>query len=180
MIELNPTGRLILGMLALGLRTGYDIKQLADKSTRHFWAVSYGQLYPELRRLEEAGLVAGRSEPSGGRPRQVYELTDAGWAELREWLEAPSTTSWEVRSEVLLKLFFSDFAEEVATREQIAALRRRHEEKLATLRAMDAGAAEWRHRGPYRTLRFGIELSEWVVDWCRREELPAADTDSEE
>ena len=50
---LTPTGRVILGMIALGNQTGYDIKQLVDKSTRHFWAASYGQIYPELRRLEE-------------------------------------------------------------------------------------------------------------------------------
>src|SRR5947208_14554136 len=75
---LTPTGRVILGMIGIGKQTGYDIKQLVDKSTRHFWAASYGQIYPELKRLEELGLVQGRSEPSGGRARTVYELTDAG------------------------------------------------------------------------------------------------------
>ena len=68
-IALSPTGRVILGMLALGRNTGYDIKQMVDKATRHFWAVSYGQLYPELRRLEHQGLVRGHSEPTGGRTR---------------------------------------------------------------------------------------------------------------
>ena len=56
---LTPTGRVILGMIALGKQTGYDIKQFVDKSTRHFWAASYGQIYPELRRLEEQGLIVG-------------------------------------------------------------------------------------------------------------------------
>jgi hypothetical protein len=42
--DLTPTGRVILGMLALGKTTGYDIKQFVDKSTRHFWAASYGQI----------------------------------------------------------------------------------------------------------------------------------------
>src|SRR5438105_15814443 len=83
---LTPTGRVILGMIALGKRTGYDIKQLVDKSTRHFWAASYGQIYPELRRLEDQGLVRGRPEPSGGRARTVFELTDAGQRALVEWL----------------------------------------------------------------------------------------------
>ena len=48
---------------------------MVDSSTRFFWAASYGQIYPELRRLEQAGLVEGRSEPHGGRGRTVYELT---------------------------------------------------------------------------------------------------------
>ncbi len=65
--ELNPTGRVILGMLAQGQRTGYDIKQFVDKSTRHFWAASYGQIYPELKRLEDQGLVQSRpSRPVAG------------------------------------------------------------------------------------------------------------------
>ncbi len=70
---LTPTGRVILGMIALGRQTGYDIKQFVDKSTRHFWAASYGQIYPELRRLEEQGLVDGqrravrRPRPNGLR-----------------------------------------------------------------------------------------------------------------
>src|SRR5437868_12137602 len=84
--ELSATGRVILGMIAIGKQTGYDIKQLVDKSTRHFWAASYGQIYPELKRLEERGLIRGRSEPSGGRARTVYELTDAGRTALLAWL----------------------------------------------------------------------------------------------
>src|SRR5205807_4069050 len=83
---LTPTGRVILGMIALGKRTGYDIKQLVDSSTRYFWAASYGQIYPELRRLEQQGLIRGRSEPTGGRSRMVYALTAAGEAALQGWL----------------------------------------------------------------------------------------------
>src|SRR5256885_16262574 len=67
--DLTPTGRVILGMLRLGKRTGYEIKQIVDVSTRFFWAASYGQIYPELKRLEERGLVGSRSEPTGGRAR---------------------------------------------------------------------------------------------------------------
>src|SRR2546425_13082496 len=68
-MELAPTGRVVLGMLSLGKRTGYDIKQLVDVSTRFFWAASYGQIYPELKRLETQGLVESSSQPTGGRAR---------------------------------------------------------------------------------------------------------------
>src|SRR2546421_7814657 len=100
---LTPTGRVILGMIALGKRTGYDIKQLVDKSTRHFWAASYGQIYPELRRLEDQGLVRGRPEPTGGRPRMVYELTDAGQQALDAWLRTDAEPLYELRDEGMLK-----------------------------------------------------------------------------
>src|SRR5438105_9171719 len=122
MSELSATGRVILGMIAFGRRTGYDIKQLVDKSTRHFWAASYGQIYPELRRLEQQGLVWGRPEPSGGRARTVYELTDAGQRALAEWLESDRQLAYELRDEGMLKLFFSDIAPHT-TIETVRALR---------------------------------------------------------
>src|SRR6185312_10457290 len=105
---LTPTGRVILGMIALGRQTGYEIKQVVDRSTRHFWAASYGQIYPELRRLEEQGLVRGQSDPRGGRARTVYELTEDGQDALSGWLESAPEPMFEVRDEGMLKLFFSD------------------------------------------------------------------------
>jgi PadR family transcriptional regulator, regulatory protein AphA len=122
MTELSPTGRVILGMLSLGSRSGYEIKQVVDKSTRHFWAASYGQIYPELKRLEDQGLVRGRPEPSGARARTAYELTEAGQAALRDWLASDDELVYEVRDEGLLKLFFSDALPE-NRRDNIRAMR---------------------------------------------------------
>src|SRR5947209_844749 len=106
--SLTPTGRVILGMIGLGRRTGYDIKAFVDRTTRYFWAASYGQIYPELKRLEEQGLVAGSPEPSGGRARTVFELTDAGQGALEAWLASKEEPHYELRDEGMLKLFFSD------------------------------------------------------------------------
>ena len=61
-----PTAYVILGMLAWRPMSGYDIKATVDRSTRLFWAASYGQIYPELRRLAEAGLVEGEAESGVG------------------------------------------------------------------------------------------------------------------
>ena len=68
MSSLSPTARVILGLVAWSPRTGYEIKQITDRSTRFFWGASYGQIYPELRRLEAAGLVGSREEPRGRVP----------------------------------------------------------------------------------------------------------------
>ena len=64
---LSPTAKVILGMVRLGRRTGYEIKQLVDVSTRFFWAASYGQIYPELKRLEDDGLLASSDASVNGR-----------------------------------------------------------------------------------------------------------------
>src|SRR5213079_2614012 len=97
----------LLGLVALGPRTGYEIKRIVDRSIRHFWAASYGQIYPELKRLEEAGWIAGDDAPRGGRARRVYRITALGRRALRGWLEGRETRI-EMRDESLLRLFFSD------------------------------------------------------------------------
>ena len=55
--------------------SGYEIKSLVDHSTRFFWAASYGQIYPELTQLAEAGLIEGTEKAQGGRKRTVHALT---------------------------------------------------------------------------------------------------------
>src|ERR1041385_5817581 len=97
----------VLGLLAIRPRSGYDIKTVVDRSTRFFWAASYGQIYPELKRLEAEGPVEGQDAANGTRGRRVYELTDAGHEALRDWLLGRNVTI-ELRDESLLRLFFAD------------------------------------------------------------------------
>jgi PadR family transcriptional regulator, regulatory protein AphA len=164
-MELSPTAHVILGMLAWGPMSGYDIKAAVDKSVRFFWAASYGQIYPELRRLSEAGLVEGEAEPQSGRRRTVFRLTKAGREALERWLER-EPEAFETRDEALLKLFFTDAAPDTAVA-ALDAKRRFHEAKLQQLRAIEASARPEGSRA--LVLRYGIESSEWMIDWCARE-----------
>jgi DNA-binding PadR family transcriptional regulator len=166
---LTPTGRVILGMIALGRQTGYDIKQFVDKSTRHFWAASYGQIYPELRRLEEAGLISGQSEPTGGRARTVYELTDAGRAALSDWLDPEPDPMFEVRDEGMLKLFFSDMGTAEQRIRNLRAMRETHERTLVQLRSLEE-KSDHMPAGPRLTLELGIGLHRGIVEWCQATE----------
>ena len=68
-MDLSPTAYVILGFLSWRPMSGYDIKSVADESTRFFWAASYGQIYPELRRLADAGLIEAAEAAEGGRRR---------------------------------------------------------------------------------------------------------------
>jgi PadR family transcriptional regulator AphA len=171
-VELTATGRVILGMIAFGRRTGYDIKAFVDKTTRYFWAASYGQIYPELKRIEDQGLVRGRSEPSGGRARTVYELTEAGAAALQHWLESDEETVYELRDEGMLKLFFSDSLPGGPI-EIVRAMRAREERALAHLRSIEPHASTGPN-GSYLTLQLGIGLTEWTIEWCKATERQLA------
>jgi PadR family transcriptional regulator AphA len=168
-MDLNPTAYVILGMLRNEPRSGYEIKRMVDRSTRFFWAASYGQIYPELRTLADAGLVESESQPTGRRKRTVYRLTTAGREELRSWLDRAGARL-EVRDEGLLKLFFAGAAEPGKAAEIIDAKQRLMEEKVAALREIEPLAAALASSDPfpYLVLRYGLESSEWVIDWCER------------
>jgi|SRR5919108_2096419 DNA-binding PadR family transcriptional regulator len=174
MASLTKTSYVILGMLALGMRTGYDIKALVDVSTRCFWAASYGQIYPELQRLEQAGLVRGEPDPQDGRRRKLYELTPAGERALREWIAADAPLHLELRHEGLLKFFFADA---VGPEERVELLRRMrtvHEAEADRLRRIAESArakqAERGKRMPALTAEFGVAYNDFIVEWCSRME----------
>jgi DNA-binding PadR family transcriptional regulator len=165
-MELSPTAYVVLGMLNLGARNGYDIKGIVDRSTRFFWAASYGQIYPELNRLEQAGLVSGKAAPTGGRKRKEYELTAAGRKALADWAAAPPQMP-ELRDENLLKLFFADALPLEQALEQLRMRRAGHEEFLSLLREIEARPGE----DPTfvgLVLQYGIEYAEFNIEWCRR------------
>lgn len=176
--RLTGTSYVILGMLALGRRSGYDIKALVDVSTRFFWAASYGQIYPELRRLEQAGLIAGEDAPQGGRQRRVYALTEQGDAGLRDWLTDPES-SYELRDEAMLKLFFADVLSPPEALEIVRSMRTRHAATVERLRAIEPAAAASDERFPHLILEYGLGMHQWVVDWCDRaqRELEAEQTE---
>jgi PadR family transcriptional regulator, regulatory protein AphA len=168
MSSLTPTARVILGMLKLGVPTGYDIKRIIDDTTRFFWTASYGQIYPELKRLRKAGLVTARDEPRGKVRRTVYELTPKGEEALREWLTDRESVIFEIRDESLLRLFFADM---LPKDEVLANLRMQQvlfERVLERFREIEvearAGLAEGREY-PYLVLRYGLDFITWARDW---------------
>jgi PadR family transcriptional regulator AphA len=165
-VELTPTANVILGMLNGSPKSGYEIKAAVDDSTRFFWAASYGQIYPELRRLADAGLIEGTPAPRDGRKRTVYKLTATGRKELRTWLREPPQT-YETRDEGLLKLFFAGVLPPEDAVKTLEAMRERSQQTLERLRQIEpkAIAAEGY---PLLVLRGGIELNEWYSDWCER------------
>jgi PadR family transcriptional regulator AphA len=158
----------ILGLLSPRPLSGYDIKTIVDRSTRFFWAASYGQIYPELKRLEAEGLVEGEDQPNGGRSRRVYSLTPAGREALHDWLLG-STVTVELRDESLLRLFFADALPHEEALLLLEGRKRGHEQYLEVLREIQALPG-----GPDPTyvdlvLRWGIDFNEWGARWCEEQ-----------
>lgn len=180
-MELSSVGKVILGFLSREDLSGYDIKLRVDDSTRFFWAASYGQIYPELKRLEEEGLIKGTDIPQGGRARRVYRITEAGREVLTSWIMDTGSTV-ELRHEGLLKVFFADALastdNQVAVLEAMAEVHRRQVRELELVAgkksegelACNPETIAEDHPGmPAFVLRFGLDFHRWVVGWCERE-----------
>ncbi len=170
-MDLSATAYVILGMVSAEPRSGYEIKAAVDGSTRFFWAASYGQIYPELKRLSEAGLIEGIDASRGDRKRTVYAITADGEAELKDWLRRPPETA-EMREEGLLKLFFSGVLKPAEAVETLRSMRRVRLELAERLRALEPEKTGIEDKAPYplMVLRGGIEFNEWFADWCERME----------
>lgn len=161
----------VLGMLGLGLETGYRMKKHVEGNLSHFWQESYGQIYPVLRQLQDEGLVRRGADPDGPGPRRNrYQLTAAGEAELRGWLaEAPELSP--PRMELLLKLSFGDRAEPGVCIEHVRAHRDMCARDLAYFDEIEPGleAQAATHRSVaygLTTLRYGRLLREAELRWC--------------
>jgi DNA-binding PadR family transcriptional regulator len=166
----------VLGLLSLGPRSGYDIKAVVDRSTRFFWAASYGQIYPELRRLEDEGLVEGEDASNGARGRRVYKLTDAGRGALQEWLLGRETTI-EYRDESLLRLFFGDALPREQALQLLKGRKRGHDQYLEILREIAALPGGKDPDFVDLVLQWGIDFNEWGARWCE-EQLQRLQTSS--
>jgi DNA-binding PadR family transcriptional regulator len=171
MRQLSKTALVILGLLALRPRSGYEIKTAVDGSTRFFWSASYGQIYPELKRLERAGLIEREPRAPASRQRNVFRLTEPGRQAVLEWLAEPLFT-WELRDEGLLKLFFADLLPEDDALELVRRRRRAHEGFLERLRQIRPGPGPIGGTAAYPdvVLDYGIAWNEWAIEWCRRTE----------
>jgi DNA-binding PadR family transcriptional regulator len=163
-MELSNTAYVILGALHERPRSGYDIKALTDGATRHFWAVSYGQLYPELKRLLDAGLIEAEDQPTGSRQRTLYRLTRLGEEALETWVSDTQVRPCELRDEMLLRLFFSNAVAPERRVELARSMAARHR-ALADGLCRKEPEKDRQHSMHGEVLRFGIELHNHMADW---------------
>ncbi len=165
----------ILGLLHESPMHGYELrKQLATKLGAFRAAISYGSLYPTLRRLQaagwiaEGGTVATPTAPeeipllTGRRGRVVYRITAEGKERFQELLGSAGPETYD--SEAGFGVHFAFFARtDQATRLRILEGRRRRvEERREGLRDVLSRAAE-------RLDAYTLELQRHGLDACERE-----------
>jgi DNA-binding PadR family transcriptional regulator len=169
---LSTTDYVVIGMISLGARSGYEIRQAVELSIRFFWNISHAQIYPSLQRLESAGLIRGWDEPHGKRPRRLLAVTEAGQEALRGWLTREEAMPFELRDIALVRLYFADRLEKADALSLAAKVRERSQERVHVLRRIEAEyhLSDAQARSSTLTLRLGIAFHEAMIKVCREYE----------
>jgi DNA-binding PadR family transcriptional regulator len=172
--QASALGHALLGLLAREPLSGYDLARHLERPLGQFWSASHSQIYPELAKLESAGLVEHEVVPQDDRPdKKVFRPTDAGLAALVAWVTSDLQPE-KRRIELLLRthsVWLADPAEAAAmyTRqaERAEADVARYEEVLQ--RFLARGAPDPRNPvfGSVSNLRYGIATQSAVASWCR-------------
>lgn len=159
----------LLGLLADRSASGYDLLKLFNTSLANVWPATQSQIYTELNKLAESGLVAVAAE--GPRGRKQYALTDEGLAELRHWL-TETEPQHQRRSEVLLRVFFLSVVSPEQAHEFLAGLSTLFTAEGTALRELeqsidwgDGDLAVYGRIALEYGLRFNAMRQEWA-DWA--------------
>ncbi len=110
----------LLGSLADQPRTGYALVKHFEQSLAYAWPASHSQIYPELARLLDDGLI--EQTGSGARNSKTYAITEAGLDEVRHWLR-DTPPDRRVRSDAALRGFFLWLLEPAEAEGQLASER---------------------------------------------------------
>jgi DNA-binding PadR family transcriptional regulator len=155
----------ILGLLKERAMHGYQLsKRLAD-TLGAFWKVSYGSLYPALKRLEREGAVESAfPREEVGRRKNVYRITAKGEEMFAALLQEAGEESWEDNRFRVRLAFFKYLAPD--TRIRLLERRRAYlEERLSTITASLTATRERFDTYALSLMQHGRESTEQDIAW---------------
>lgn len=165
--------QVLLVYLGTQAASGYDIVKGFQDTYGYLWHASYQQVYRDLGKLHDDGLIEFEIVESESRPpRKVYRLNSAGWAAMRDWLARP-VKSPKFNDAFLVKLasihlmdrevFVREFDQHRDSHRQMLAELRRVEEVFLTV---PPDVLE-KFEGVHLTLKYGVRQLETWLDWAQ-------------
>jgi DNA-binding PadR family transcriptional regulator len=142
----------LLGMLSQESMTGYELMQKFETSLTEFWHAKHSQIYPELKKLTDEGMIEYSVEISGNvLERKVYTITKAGRKDFLEWLAKDEPMQPTPKDIFRLRMFFSNQLETAQCLKLLESQLTQHEARLAQLKG-DTG-------------KFGITLAKHTPEF---------------
>ena len=155
-----------LGLLAQEPGSGYDLLKHFEKSMANVWPATQSQLYGELNKLADAGLI--EVSDIGPRGRKEYRVTDAGRAELRDWVRNAQDDP-PFRSAGLLRVFLLGEVTSEQAREQVLAMADHAEGEVKRLEGLRASIDWTDDEGSFyglAALEYGLRMNAMQADWA--------------
>lgn len=146
----------LLGLLSAKPASGYDLLGRFKESLANVWPATQSQIYTELTKLADDGLIAVSDE--GPRGRKEYTITEVGHEKLRTWMETTEPKPI-TRNEMLLRVFFLGELSPAAAREYLTGLGERAAKEYAELIALKE-SVEWTDSDLSRYGRIALEWGE--------------------
>jgi DNA-binding PadR family transcriptional regulator len=167
--DLPVTSYALLGLLTFGDElTGYELKQRADMTLRFYWvAPAMSQIYSELARLTDHGLVEPTASQGERRRTTTYRITARGQEALRAWMATSPTGFPVLKHTVLLKLLVGHAGEPEGIR---AMLEEYVDELAAALADLRQVRDSLRGRdGPGEPFHYPSVVADWGLDYFAAE-----------
>ncbi len=168
----------VLAALLEGESSGYDLAKTFDASVANFWMATPQQLYRELDRLADQGLIQARLVHQDRRPnKRMFSLTEAGYEAIEQFTSRVPKPS-VIRDELSVKVLAVDAGNAQAVRDSMverlqwakAKLQRYERMRVRMLdgRGEEEYLAQAERVGPYLTLLRGISFEEENIRWAER------------
>jgi PadR family transcriptional regulator AphA len=156
----------VLGMLARGAGSGYELLGRIRRSVGYFWTPARSHVYSLLPRLVDLGYasrteVAQRHAPD----KHVYAITDAGRRALAAWLSSTELVEGPPRNPFLVKLFFGGVLERDEIVAHVRERRQRIAAELGQLEALEATLDRDANVFGWLALRYGLEQDRAILRW---------------
>lgn len=175
--ELTTTSHAVMALLSFAPMSGYQLARAAERSISRFWPISKPQVYSELARLEERGLVEGNHVAQEKLPdKRVFRLTAAGERALDEWAAELGFPASRFRVPFLVKVLVGHRVPAERMRELLDGYGRVAREEHEQLAELDARLADNPDAAFARaTVLFGLRVSAAIAAWAEEVEstLPA-------
>ena len=128
----------ILGLVNRTPVSGYDITKHFKDTLAKFWEAKHSQIYPELKRLVDEGMVEYRVAIQGEKlEKKLYSITEKGHQELMEWLAMDEPLGPVPKDVFRLRLYF---CENLKRQEVLRLVHSQIERRRQRLGALEASA----------------------------------------
>ncbi|WPC41602.1 PadR family transcriptional regulator [Clostridium sp. JS66] len=164
----------ILGLINRKPLTGYDITKEFNEGLVEFWYAKHSQIYPELKKLTDEGLISYETVIQGEKlEKKLYTITESGKKDLQKWLAEDEPLEPTPKDIFRLKAYFCDEMDIDTLLKQFKSELNKHNERLnylensmeELLKKKDVSEVSSSDFGDYIVLNGAIMRERNYIDW---------------